>query len=105
MALGLHVVIHDTERSHRCAPFWLSERYLATLDLVQQGLGWAYLPQPLIQPLITSGAFTEVVFDNMPSRMRLWVDIIWVKNRPLGLGAIRYLSLMREIVQSEPRHV
>jgi len=68
-------------------------------------LGWAYLPQPLVQPLLTSGALTEVVFDYMPSQMRLWVDIIWVKNRPLGLGALRYLSLMREIAQGEPRRV
>ena len=82
---------------------WHSDNYLATLDLVQQGLGWAYLPQPLVQPLLTSGALTEVVFDNMPSQMRLWVDIIWVKNRPLGLGARRYLSLMREIAEGEPR--
>ena len=84
---------------------WHSDNYLATLDLVQQGLGWAYLPQPLVQPLISSGALTEVVFDNMPSQMRLWVDIIWVKNRPLGLAASRYLSLMRKIVEDEPRRV
>jgi DNA-binding transcriptional LysR family regulator len=64
---------------------WHSDNYLATLDLVQQGLGWAYLPKSLVHPLITSGALTEVVFDYMPSQMRLWVDIIWVKNRPLGL--------------------
>jgi len=82
---------------------WLSDSYLATLDLVQAGLGWAYLPQPLVQPLIATGALTEVVFDNMASQMRLWVDIVWVKNRPLGLGASRYLGLMRDIINSEPR--
>ncbi|QJI37129.1 LysR family transcriptional regulator [Pseudomonas sp. ADAK13] len=81
---------------------WLSDSYLATLDMVQAGLGWAYLPQPLVQPLIATGVLTEVVFDNMASQMRLWVDIVWVKNRPLGLGASRYLSLMREIVRSGP---
>jgi hypothetical protein len=37
--------------------------------------------------------------------MRLWVDIIWVKNRPLGLAASRYLSLMRKIAEGEPRRV
>lgn len=42
---------------------WHSDNYIPTLDLVQQGLGWAYLPQPLVQPLITSGALTEVVFN------------------------------------------
>ena len=59
--------------------------------------------RPLVQPLIATGALTEVVFDNMASQMRLWVDIVWVKNRPLGLGASRYLALMREMVNSEPR--
>ncbi|WP_044874499.1 LysR family transcriptional regulator [Pseudomonas sp. LFM046] len=86
--------------SHRV---WLTDSYLATLDLVQAGLGWAYLPQPLIQPLIASGALSEVVFDNMASRMRLWVDIVWIKNRALGLGAKRYLELIREQVKAEPR--
>ena len=82
---------------------WLSDSYLATLDLVQAGVGWAWLPRPLVQPLIATGALTEVVFDNMASQMRLWVDIVWVKNRPLGLGASRYLALMREMVNNEPR--
>ncbi|MFP3517079.1 LysR family transcriptional regulator [Pseudomonas sp. SIMBA_077] len=82
---------------------WLSDSYLATLDLVQAGVGWAWLPHPLVQPLIATGALSEVVFDNMASQMRLWVDIVWVKNRPLGLAASRYLTLMRDIVSSEPR--
>ncbi|MBD2840347.1 LysR family transcriptional regulator [Pseudomonas sp. JM0905a] len=86
--------------SHRV---WLSDSYLATLDLVQAGLGWAYLPQPLVQPLLATGALTEVAFDNMASQLRLWVDIIWIKNRPLGLGAARYLKLMREQLDAEPR--
>lgn len=86
--------------SHRV---WLSDSYLATLDLVQAGLGWAYLPQPLVQPLLATGALTEVAFDNMASQLRLWVDIIWIKNRPLGLGAARYLELMREQLDAEPR--
>ncbi|MFZ6049792.1 LysR family transcriptional regulator [Pseudomonas sp. CR3202] len=86
--------------SHRV---WLTDSYLATLDLVQAGLGWAYLPQPLVQPLIAGGALREVAFDNMASQMRLWVDIVWVKNRPLGLGAKRYLELMREQLKVGPR--
>ncbi|MNN35545.1 LysR substrate binding domain protein [compost metagenome] len=81
---------------------WLTDSYLATLDLVQSGLGWAYLPQPLVEPLIASGALAEVRFDNMASRLRLWVDIIWVKPRPLGLGARRYLEVMRQLFEKEP---
>lgn len=82
---------------------WLTDSYLATLDLVQAGLGWAYLPQPLIQPLIAARTLSEVVFDNMASQMRLWVDVVWIKSRPLGLGATRYLALMREQLKAEPR--
>ncbi|MFC5698820.1 LysR family transcriptional regulator [Pseudomonas sp. GCM10022186] len=85
--------------SHRV---WLTDSYLATLDLVQAGLGWAYLPQPLVQPLIAAGTLRAVAFDNMASQMRLWVDIVWVKNRPLGLGAKRYLELMRKQFNAGP---
>ncbi|HAB02091.1 MAG TPA: LysR family transcriptional regulator, partial [Pseudomonas sp.] len=81
---------------------WLTDSYLATLDLVQSGLGWAYLPQPLVEPLIASGALAEVRFDNMASRLRLWVDIIWLKARPLGLGAQRYLAIMRQCLAEQP---
>ncbi|MNG40378.1 LysR substrate binding domain protein [compost metagenome] len=69
---------------------------------MQAGLGWAYLPQPLVQPLIAAGTLRAVAFDNMASQMRLWVDIVWVKNRPLGLGAKRYLELMRKQFNAGP---
>ncbi|WP_207886178.1 LysR family transcriptional regulator [Pseudomonas sp. 30_B] len=81
---------------------WLTDSYLATLEFIQSGLGWAYLPHPLVQPLLASGAVTEVRFDNMASRLRLWVDVIWIKSRPLGLGARRYLELMRQVFKDEP---
>ena len=44
----------------------------------------------------------EVRFDNMASRLWLWVDIIWIKSRPLGLGARRYLDAMRHCFEREP---
>ena len=75
---------------------WLTDSYLATLELVQAGLGWAYLPQPLVQPLLDAGSLREVRFGNMASRLRLWVDVLWIKSRPLGLAAKLYLDLLRE---------
>lgn len=81
---------------------WLTDSYLATLELVQSGLGWAYLPQPLVAPLLSAGALTEVRFDNMASQLRLWIDVIWIKSEPLGLGARRYLEIMREVFAHEP---
>ncbi len=82
--------------------FWLTDSYQATLELVQAGLGWPYLPQPLVQPLIASGAVTEVRFNNMTGRLRLWVDLIWMKSQPLGLGARRYLERMRQVFRDDP---
>ncbi|APQ10253.1 LysR family transcriptional regulator [Pseudomonas oryzihabitans] len=85
--------------SHRV---WLTDSYLATLDLVQAGLGWAYLPHPLVRPLIAAGLLEQVQFDNMASQIRRWIDVIWIKNRPQGLGARRYLQLLREQIGTKP---
>lgn len=85
--------------SHR---LWFTDSHLATLNLVQAGLGWAYLPAPLVATLIASGSLQEVKFDNMASQLRLWVDIVWSSGRPLGLGARRYLELIGERIQAQP---
>lgn len=73
---------------------WLTDSHLATLSMVQAGLGWAWLPKTLIQPLITNGSLIEIQFANMTNELWLWVDMVWVKDRPLGLGAQRYITLM-----------
>src|SRR5690606_18587267 len=74
---------------------WRTDSHLATLGLVQAGLGWAYLPQTLARPLIDAGNLIEIAFDNISNQMRLWVDVVWSKERPLGLGAQRYIELIR----------
>ncbi|MDP3253883.1 MAG: LysR family transcriptional regulator [Hydrogenophaga sp.] len=75
---------------------WRTDSHLATLSLVQAGLGWAYLPQRLVEPLVTSGQLVEIRFGNMSNQLRLWVDVVWQNDRPLGLGAKRFIELMRQ---------
>lgn len=75
---------------------WRTDSHLATLGLVQAGLGWAYLPQRLVEPLLASGALLKIEFENISNQIRLWVDVVWLKDRPLGLGAQRFIELMRE---------
>jgi DNA-binding transcriptional LysR family regulator len=75
---------------------WRTDSHLATLSLVQAGLGWAYLPQRLVEPLLASGALLKIVFENISNEIRLWVDVVWLKDRALGLGAQRFIQLMRE---------
>ena len=41
---------------------WLTDSDLATLNLVQAGLGWAYLPHPLVAALIDSGTLQAVAY-------------------------------------------
>jgi DNA-binding transcriptional LysR family regulator len=74
---------------------WRVDSHLATLNLVQAGLGWAYLPRALVQPLVAAGSLVEIRFDNISNVLRLWVDVVWSRERPLGLGARRYVELMR----------
>ncbi len=75
---------------------WRTDSHLATLSLVQAGLGWAYLPQRLVQPLVNSRHLVEIRFGNMSNQLRLWVDVVWQNDQPLGLGAKRFIELMRE---------
>ncbi|MFJ3045996.1 LysR family transcriptional regulator [Herbaspirillum chlorophenolicum] len=79
---------------------WRTDNHLATLSLVREGLGWAYLPHSLVQAQIDSGALIAIDFDNISNQLRLWVDVVWNKDKPLGLGAQRFIALMREMAPS-----
>lgn len=74
---------------------WRTDSHLATLSLVQAGLGWAFLPQRMVDPLLEAGALLQIEFENMSNEVRLWVDVVWRRDRPLGLGARRFIALMR----------
>jgi len=74
---------------------WRTDSHLATLSLVQAGVGWAYLPRSLIEPLTQAGALKEIEFENISNQLRLWVDVVWLKAKPLGLGAQRFIELLK----------
>ncbi|MRW92226.1 LysR family transcriptional regulator [Duganella sp. FT80W] len=82
---------------------WRTDSHLATLGLVRAGLGWAYLPRRLAQPLLDSGELLRIAFANMSNELRLWVDVVWLNDRPLGLGAKRLIALMQDIAGLEAR--
>jgi hypothetical protein len=43
---------------------------------------------------IAAGTLVEMPFENLSNGARLWVDLVWSKERPLGLGARRFVALM-----------
>lgn len=79
---------------------WRTDNPQTALTLVQSGLGWGYLPRSLTATHLGPDTLTEICFDNMSNEVPLWADIVWIKERPLGLGAQRYIELMR---QAHPR--
>ncbi len=74
---------------------WRTDSHLAALSLVQAGLGWAYLPKRLVDPYLTAGSLVALRFENMSNQIRLWVDVVWLRDRPQGLAARRFIELMR----------
>lgn len=74
---------------------WHTDSHLAALNMVQAGLGWTHLPKTLVDPLIASGALTAIEFADFSNEQTLWVDVVWLKNAPLGRGAKRYVELLR----------
>jgi DNA-binding transcriptional LysR family regulator len=82
---------------------WRTDSHLATLGLVQAGLGWAYLPKRLAAPLLETGELLGIGFEHMSNQVRLWVDVVWLNDKPLGLGAKRLIALMKDISGLEAR--
>lgn len=75
---------------------WRTDNHLAALSLIEAGLGWGWQPRALVQPHIAAGRLVEMPFDNLSNGTELWVDVVWSKERPLGLGARRFVALMRD---------
>jgi DNA-binding transcriptional LysR family regulator len=82
---------------------WRTDSHLAALGLVRAGLGWAYLPRRLAAPLLESGQLAAIAFEHMSNQLRLWVDVVWLNDRPVGLGAQRLVALMKDIAGLEGR--
>ena len=68
----------------------------AALSLIKAGLGWGWLPRSFVRTALAEGALRELPFDNLTNALELWVDVVWSKERPLGLGARRFIDMMRD---------
>ena len=73
---------------------WRVDSHLAALRLVEAGLGWAFVPQGMAAPGIAAGTLVALPFTGMTNATRLWTDLVWRNDRPLGLAARRYIALI-----------
>ncbi|MBS7779866.1 LysR family transcriptional regulator [Acidovorax sp. CCYZU-2555] len=73
---------------------WRTDNHLAALGLIEAGLGWGWQPRSLVAPRIEAGRLVEMPFSNLSNGLRLWVDVVWSKRRPMGLGAQLFVQEM-----------
>ncbi|MCD2512497.1 LysR family transcriptional regulator [Comamonas endophytica] len=73
---------------------WRTDNHLAALGLIEAGLGWGWQPRSLVAPYIEAGRLVEMPFSNLSNGLRLWVDVVWSKQRPMGLGAQMFVRAM-----------
>lgn len=73
---------------------WRTDNHLAALGLIEAGLGWGWQPRSLVAPRIEAGRLVEMPFSNLSNGVRLWVDVVWSKQRPMGLGARLFVQEM-----------
>ncbi|MBF5005308.1 LysR family transcriptional regulator [Diaphorobacter caeni] len=83
---------------------WRTDSHLAALSLIGAGLGWGWLPRSLVESHIHTGHLMEIPVENLSNGTTLFVDWVWSRERALGLGAQRFIALMRErrLQQSTP---
>ena len=102
------IVVASRDLAHTDSRFvfarhhWRTDNHLAALGLIEAGLGWGWQPRALVQPRIEAGRLVEMPFDNLSNGTALWVDVVWSKERPLGLGATRFVALMRDSAAHSP---
>lgn len=74
--------------------YWRVDSPDIALQLVVAQQGWAWLPQALVQPYLNGNLLRELPLANLSNGETLWIDLVWSRERPLGMGAQRFVSLM-----------
>ena len=74
---------------------WRTDTPVAALGLIEAGLGWGWLPRSFVRAPLAAGTVRALPFENLTNAMALWVDVVWSKERPLGLGAQRFIRMMQ----------
>ncbi|NML18907.1 LysR family transcriptional regulator [Azohydromonas caseinilytica] len=92
------IVVASRDRSQVDARFtfgrhrWRTDTPVAALSLISAGLGWGWLPRNFVRRQLESGQLVELPLQNLSNDLQLWVDVVWSKERPLGLAARRFVE-------------
>lgn len=81
---------------------WHTDSPEAAHSLLEAGLGWGWLPRSLVQERLDSGRLCALPLQGLDNEMVLCVDVVWSRERPMGLGARRLVQGMAEARNAEP---
>lgn len=85
LAFSAHTSKLPSSEYLRSTQLWQAESYLALLEMVRMGLGWATLPRQLIQRELATGELVELQLAAYPhTDWHIGVDLLWARQRPLG---------------------
>lgn len=75
---------------------WHTDSPEAASTLLEAGLGWGWLPRSLVQQRLADRRLVALPLKGFSNLMTLYVDVVWSKERPLGLGARRLVEGMAQ---------
>ncbi|WP_404937823.1 LysR family transcriptional regulator [Pseudomonas sp. JDS08PS003] len=85
LAFSAHADKLPSSEYLRCSQLWQAENYLALLEMVRSGLGWATLPRQLIQRELAQGELVELQLGAYPhTDWLVGVDLLWARQRVMG---------------------
>ena len=85
LAFSAHADKLPSSEYLRCSQLWQAENYLALLEMVRAGLGWATLPRQLIQRELAQGELVELQLGAYPhTDWLVGVDLLWARQRVMG---------------------
>ena len=76
---------------------WWVESYYLIFDLVRRGLGWAFLPEPMIVEDLKKGRLARLPLDFQATGLVLPVYIVWSRSRRLGPAGQWLLTQMGDL--------
>ncbi|ABR90688.1 transcriptional regulator, LysR family [Janthinobacterium sp. Marseille] len=82
LAFSAHANKLPTTEYLRATKVWQAESYLALIEMVRAGLGWATLPRQLIHRELEQGDLVELQLEAYPyTDWLVGVDLLWQKRR------------------------
>lgn len=73
---------------------WHTDSPEAACGLLEAGLGWGWLPRSIVQWRLDSGSLRLLPLQGLTNAQTLCVDVVWSRERPLGLGARHLIAGM-----------